>query len=119
MSIANQFSSMNAVLANQRAQAPQQQARPVGNEGGMMGSGGAYRSIQGAGMMGSAPQQRQGPGASMAGYGGVASPGAFAPRTSGVNPGVVQQRPLEAPPPVQFDPRDPRNAALAGYMNGA
>lgn len=38
---------------------------------------------------------------------------------TGVQPG--QQMPSAVPQqaPLQFDPNDPRNAALAGYMNGA
>lgn len=43
----------------------------------------------------------------------------MAPRPdTGVRPGV-QGPQLQGPAPTQFDPNDPENAALAGYMNGA
>lgn len=57
----------------------------------------------GAGMMGTAAQ----------GINGMVA----ARQGTGVNPGV-QQPPLQGPAPIQFDPNDPRNAALAGYMSG-
>jgi hypothetical protein len=34
----------------------------------------------------------------------------------GVNPGAAPQQQLPTAPAVQFDPNDPNNAALAGYM---
>ncbi len=37
----------------------------------------------------------------------------------GVKPGREWRTPLAGPEPIQFDPNDPNNAALAGYMNGA
>lgn len=41
-----------------------------------------------------------------------------APTPGGVR-AIAAAPPLQGPPPAQFDPNDPANAALAGYMNGA
>jgi hypothetical protein len=58
------------------------------------------------GLMGTAP--------ALAGSGMYAS----AQPQTGIQPGRPPA-PYQASPGPQFDPNDPRNAALAGYMNGA
>ena len=49
---------------------------------------------------------------------GMGMPAAM-PRTGVAAPAPPTPSAVPQQAPVQFDPRDPRNAALAGYMNGA
>lgn len=103
------FSSINGINASRMGGLggtrrpplqPQQQAMPQ-----------APTMPQGTGMMGSQPYAqpaRAGLAGTMATGGGM----------TGVQPGHAG-RPLQGPAPLQFDPNDPENAALAGYMNGA
>lgn len=66
----------------------------------------------------------------MVGSGGARAglAGSFAPVVDGMNMGVAKRPTGPAPNAVdavggmqapQFDPNDPNNAALVGYMNGA
>lgn len=101
------FSTMNGINQTRAA-----------TGGGLGGS--APRRVH-AGMMGSIP------GAPLAPHGGFAQAAPqggraqYMPQSpnAGVRmPPPVQQSAVPQQAPPQFDPNDPRNAALAGYMNG-
>lgn len=108
------FSTMNGInQSRQQAMAPkpqvQQQAVPYGHP---------QAPMQAVGMMGTQAH----PGYQSAGVGPRPNMQQYQPLAQadahGVNPGTPVPSAVPQQSPFQFDPNDPKNAALSGYMNG-
>lgn len=123
------FSSMNGInqtrnaLANNKKRmgmAGTEQAAPPG--AGMMGTSPQPYALSQYGGFVNKPQQPQM--AQAQGSSTMASPtgnygmSRFVQDDAGGSKAGMQGPQFQAPSAPQFDPNDPRNAALAGYMNG-
>lgn len=119
------FASMNGITQTRNALANKRRMGMAGTEqaqqpgAGMMGTSPQPYALSQYGGFVNPPQQPQQPqqGRQMASAGPVAAAGFTQDPNSGSRAGMqMPPQPQQAGP--QFDPNDPQNAALAGYMNG-